>query len=49
MLEAAIAADPDLGQAWRALGRAYRRVKDQRRLDELSKDYAAKFGSPLPP
>jgi predicted Zn-dependent protease len=47
-LKRAITVDPDLGQAWRALGKAYARAKDQTALDQLAKDYAAKFGSPLP-
>jgi len=47
-LERAIKVDPDLGQAWRALGKAYAREKNQAAIDQLSKDYAAKFGSPLP-
>lgn len=48
-LERAIKIDPDLGQAWRALGKAYAREKNQAAIDQLSKDYAAKFGTPLPP
>lgn len=48
-LKAAIEADPDLGQAWRTLAKAYARAKDQAALDQLAKDYAAKFGQPLPP
>ena len=48
-LTRAITVDPDLGQAWRALAKAYARAKDQAAIDQLSKDYAAKFGSPLPP
>jgi hypothetical protein len=47
-LKRAITVDPDLGQAWRALGKAYGRAKDQAALDELNKDYAAKFGANLP-
>jgi predicted Zn-dependent protease len=47
-LKAAIAADPELGQAWRTLGKAYQRAKDKPALEQLGKDYAAKFGSPLP-
>jgi predicted Zn-dependent protease len=47
-LKKAIEVDPDLGQAWRTLGKAYARAKDQAALEQLSKDYAAKFGSPLP-
>ena len=48
-LKKAIGVDPDLGQAWRALAKAYARVKDQPSLDQLAKDYAAKFGESLPP
>jgi len=47
-LERAIKVDPDLGQAWRALAKAYAREKNQPALDQLGKDYAAKFGTPLP-
>ncbi|HEY5925272.1 MAG TPA: hypothetical protein VIV11_26495 [Kofleriaceae bacterium] len=48
-LKLAIAADPDLGQAWRTLAKAYQRAKDQAALDQLRKDYATKFGQALPP
>lgn len=48
-LQRAIAADPDLGQAWRTLGKAYARAKDKEALEQLRKDYAVKFGAPLPP
>ncbi len=48
-LKKAITADPDLGQAWRTLAKAYSRAKDKPAFDQLSKDYAAKFGQPLPP
>jgi predicted Zn-dependent protease len=47
-LKRAIAADPDLGQAWRALAKAYARAKDQAALEKLAADYATKFGTPLP-
>jgi tetratricopeptide (TPR) repeat protein len=47
-LKRAIAIDPALAQAWHALGQAYARVKDQTSLDQLAKDYAARFGQPLP-
>src|SRR5688500_9692134 len=47
-LRAAIAADPDLGQAWRALGKALARKKDRAALDELRAQYRTKFGTPLP-
>jgi predicted Zn-dependent protease len=48
-LRTAILVDPELGQAWRTLGKAYARAKDQPALDQLAKDYAAKFGQSLPP
>ncbi|MBA3459934.1 MAG: hypothetical protein H0T46_08230 [Deltaproteobacteria bacterium] len=48
-LKKAIAVDPELGQAWRTLAKAYMRVKDKAARDQLAKDYQAKFGSPLPP
>lgn len=48
-LKAAIAIDPDLGQAWRSLAAAYARGRDRAALDRLGKDYLAKFGQPLPP
>ena len=44
----AIAVDPDLGQAWRTLAKAYARAKDQAALEKLAQDYATKFGTPLP-
>ena len=47
-LQWAIAVDPDLGQAWRALAKAYIRAKDEAALQKLSQEYAAKFGAPLP-
>lgn len=47
-LKAAIAVDADLAQAWRTLAKAYARAKDQAALDQLAKDYATKFGTPLP-
>lgn len=47
-LKRAIAVDPDLGQAWRTLAKAYARAKDQAALDQLGKDYAAKFNQALP-
>ncbi|HEY5952081.1 MAG TPA: tetratricopeptide repeat protein [Kofleriaceae bacterium] len=47
-LKKAIAADPELGQAWRTLAKAYARAKDDAALDQLRKDYAAKFNQPLP-
>lgn len=48
-LKKAIAVDPELGQAWRTLAKAYARAKDKAALDQLGKDYAAKFGQQLPP
>jgi len=48
-LKKAIAVDPGLGQAWRALGKAYaERTKDTAAFDQLAKDYQAKFGQALP-
>jgi predicted Zn-dependent protease len=47
-LKRAIAVDPELGQAWRTHAKAYARAKDQAALDQLGKDYAAKFNQPLP-
>lgn len=47
-LKQAIAADPELGQAWRTLAKAYARAKDKDALEQLGKDYTAKFGQPLP-
>ena len=47
-LKKAIDVDPELGQAWRTLAKAYQRTKDQAALDQLAKDYQARFGQPLP-
>jgi predicted Zn-dependent protease len=47
-LKKAILADPELGQAWRTLAKAYARAKDQASLDKLAAEYQQKFGSPLP-
>ena len=47
-LKKAIAVDAELGQAWRTLAKAYARAKDKAALDQLSTDYLAKFGQPLP-
>ena len=47
-LKTAIAVDPELGQAWRTLAKAYARAKDQAALDQLAKDYQARFGQNLP-
>jgi len=48
-LKQAIAVDPDLGQAWRTLAKAYARGRDKAALDQLGKAYTAKFGQALPP
>ncbi len=48
-LKKAIEVDPELGQAWRTLAKAYVRAKDKAALEQLGKDYAAKFGQALPP
>jgi tetratricopeptide (TPR) repeat protein len=48
-LKQAIAIDPDLGQAWRTLAKAYARGRDKAALDQLGKAYTAKFGQALPP
>jgi hypothetical protein len=47
-LRQAIELDPDLGQAWRALGKALDRAKAPAELDQLRRDYQARFGQPLP-
>jgi predicted Zn-dependent protease len=47
-LKKAIGADPELAQAWRALGKAYQRAKDEKALQELGAEYQAKFGQALP-
>ncbi|MDB4961061.1 MAG: hypothetical protein JWP01_1060 [Myxococcales bacterium] len=47
-LKKAIAVDPDLGQAWRTLAKAYDRAKDKAALDQLGKDYQARFNQNLP-
>lgn len=47
-LKKAIAVDPDLGQAWRTLAKAYARAKDKAALDKLAQDYQTKFGQNLP-
>jgi predicted Zn-dependent protease len=47
-LKRAIAADAELQQAWRTLGKAYDRAKDAAAHDQLAKDYQAKFGQALP-
>lgn len=48
-LRRAIEVDPELGQAWRTLAKAYARTKDKVALEQLAKDYQARFGQPLPP
>ncbi len=48
LLKKAIAIDPELGQAWRTLAKAYARAKDKAALDQLAKDYQARFGQNLP-
>jgi len=47
-LKKAIAVDPELGQAWRTLAKAYARAKDKAALEVLAKDYQARFGQVLP-
>ncbi len=47
-LRAAIASDPELVQAWRALAKAYAREGDQTALEELRQQYTQRFGQPLP-
>lgn len=47
-LRAAIAADPELGQAYRALGKALARQKDDAAWNELAEVYQRKFGQALP-
>ncbi|HEY6034943.1 MAG TPA: hypothetical protein VIV58_11805, partial [Kofleriaceae bacterium] len=47
-LKRAITVDPELGQAWRALGKAYDRAHDQAAHDDLAQKYQAKFNQALP-
>jgi len=47
-LRAAIALDPELGQAWRALGKALQRARATRELEQLRKDYQVQFHTRLP-
>ncbi len=47
-LEKAIEVDPELGQAWRTLAKAYQRANDRSALDKLAAAYQARFGTPLP-
>lgn len=48
-LRRAITVDPELAQAWRTLGKAYARDNAKAALDQLGRDYQAKFGQALPP
>jgi tetratricopeptide (TPR) repeat protein len=47
-LQRAIATDPDLAQAWRALGKAYERSGDKAALEQLRRDYLGRFQQALP-
>jgi hypothetical protein len=47
-LRAAIALDPDLAQAWQALGQALGRTKANAELDQLRRDYRVRFRARLP-
>jgi predicted Zn-dependent protease len=47
-LQRAIATDPDLAQAWRALGKAYERSGDKAALEQLRRDYLGRFQQVLP-
>ncbi len=47
-LKHAIEVDPELGQAWRALGKAYDRAHDDAAHDALATRYLAKFNQALP-
>ncbi|MBA3453832.1 MAG: hypothetical protein H0T42_12125 [Deltaproteobacteria bacterium] len=47
-LKKAIAVDPELGQAWRTLAKAYGRAKDKPALDKLAAEYQVRFGQNLP-
>lgn len=47
-LKKAIEVDPELGQAWRTLAKAYERGHDKAALDQLAGAYQTKFGQPLP-
>ncbi|HTJ47133.1 MAG TPA: hypothetical protein VL463_33760 [Kofleriaceae bacterium] len=46
-LKKAIAADPELAQAWRALAKGLERADDKADLEKLRADYQAAFGQPL--
>lgn len=48
-LKKAITVDPDLGQAWRTLGKAYTRANNTAAFAALARDYLTKFGQSLPP
>ncbi|MEZ4367920.1 MAG: hypothetical protein R2939_16815 [Kofleriaceae bacterium] len=47
-LRAAVDADPELAQAWRALAKALARAGDAAALDALRVEYQARFGRALP-
>ena len=47
-LREAIELDPDLGQAWRALGKALERANATAPLDQLRHDYQERFHTQLP-
>lgn len=47
-LRAAVAADPELGQAYRALGKALTRTKDDAGWTALAAEYQRRFGQQLP-
>jgi predicted Zn-dependent protease len=48
-LKTAIEVDPELGAAWRTLAKAYKqRGENKTALDQLARDYQARFGQPLP-
>jgi hypothetical protein len=45
---AAISRDPDLVPAWRAVGRTLERTRATAALEQLRRDYRARFNAPLP-
>jgi tetratricopeptide (TPR) repeat protein len=47
-LREAIAQDPDLVQAWRKLARALEKARATAELEQLRRDYRARFGAALP-
>ena len=47
-LREAIALDPDLVQAWRALGQGLARTRATADLEQVRRDYLARFHRPLP-